>query len=98
MNICTILVVYFDLIEKKTVKEIEEKIENYKNKLNEIQNEYKFNRRTFFVVFDNMKMKDILCNFFPNSYFSKIIWRIRYFWKCNMPKMHEKRKERYFKT
>ena len=71
---------------KKPVKEIEKKIEDYKIKLNEMQNELnenpnKFNGGTFFVVFDNMKMKDNFCNFFPNSYFSKIMWSIRYFFE-----------------
>ena len=47
------------------------------NELNENPN--KFNGGTFFVVFDNMKMKDTFCNFSPNSYFNKIMWSIRYF-------------------
>jgi hypothetical protein len=43
------------------------------------ENPNKFNGGTFFVVFDNMKMKDDFCNFFPNSIFSKIVWSFRYF-------------------
>ena len=67
------------------------------NELNENPN--KFNGGTFFVVFDNMKMKDTFCKFFPNSYFSKIMWSKKIlFWKCYMWKMQEQRKERYFKT
>ena len=69
---------------KKPVKEIEKTIEDYKIKLNEMENELnadpnKFNGGTFFVLFDNMKMKDSFCNFFPQSYFSKIMWSLRYF-------------------
>ena len=75
----------FLCINKKTpVKEIEQKIEEHKTKLNELTNELnenpnKFNGGTFFVVFDNMKMKDSFCDFFPRSNFSRIIWSIRYF-------------------
>ena len=66
------------------MKEIEQKIEEHKTKLNELTNELnenpnKFNGGTFFVVFDNMKMKDSFCDFFPRSNFSRIIWSIRYF-------------------
>ena len=83
MIICTILVVYFALIEKNQLKILRKKLK-IKIKLNEMQNELnenpnKFNGGTFFVVFDNMKMKDTFCKFFPNSYFSKIMWSIRYF-------------------
>ena len=69
---------------KTPVKEIEKKIEEQQKKLDEMQTELnenpnKFNGGTFFVVFDNMKMKDDFCNFFPNSIFSKIVWSFRYF-------------------
>ena len=71
------------LDRKIPVKEIENNIENYKNELNKLQtdlneNPNKYNGGTFFVIFDNMRMKDDFCEFFPTSYFSKLIWSIRY--------------------
>ena len=71
-------------LDRKTpVKEIENNIEKYKIELNELQtdlneNPNKYNGGTFFVIFENMRMKDEFCDFFPNSYFSKLIWSIRY--------------------
>ena len=69
---------------KTSVKDIEKTIQEQQKKLDEMQTELnenpnKFNGGTFFVVFDNMKMKDDFCNFFPQSIFSKIIWSFRYF-------------------
>ena len=73
------------IVNSKTpVKEIEGKIEEYKGKLNEMQldlneNPNKYNGGTFFVIFDNMLMKDKFVEFFPRSIFSKLIWSLKYF-------------------
>jgi hypothetical protein len=71
---------------KTPVTEIENKIENYKTKLTKMQadlnsNPNNYNGGTFFVLFDNMLMKDQFCEFFPASIFSKILWSIRYFFE-----------------
>ena len=68
---------------KTPIKEIEEKIETHKIKLNEMEadlneNPNKYNGGTFFIIFKTMKMKDEFCEFFPRSYFSRMLWSIRY--------------------
>ena len=75
------------LFTKKTpIKDIEKKVEKYRNKLDEMQidlnsNPNKYNGGTFFLIFQKMQMKDEFANFFPNSYFLKLMWRIRYFFE-----------------
>ena len=43
------------------------------------ENPNKYNGGTFFVIFDNMLMKDKFVEFFPRSIFSKLIWSLKYF-------------------
>ena len=75
------------LFTKKTpIKDIEKKVEKYRNKLDQMQidlnsNPNKYNGGTFFLIFQKMQMKDEFANFFPNSYFLKLMWRIRYFFE-----------------
>ena len=74
---------YFVFDKKTPVQEIEKKIEDYRTQLNQMQtdlneNPNKYNGGTFFVVFDNMLMKDEFCSFFPTTYFTKLLWSIRY--------------------
>ena len=54
------------------------------------ENPNKYNGGTFFVIFDNMLMKDKFIEFFPRSNFNKIIWRYMF---CSV-----KRKARYAYT
>ncbi len=68
---------------KMPVKEIEGKIEEYNEKLNEMQldlneNPNKYNGGTFCLIFDNMLMKDKFVEFFPRTIFSKIVWTLKY--------------------
>jgi len=75
----------FGVVETKTpVKEIEKKVEEYQKQLNDMQNDLntnpnKYNGGTFFIIFDNILMRDKFVNFFPHTYFTKIIWSIKYF-------------------
>ena len=68
-------------------QEIEEKIERYGKKLDEMQlelnaNPNKFNGGTFFIVFETMSMREHFYNFFPHSMAGKTVWSIRYFFEC----------------
>ena len=68
------------------VKEIEKKIIDYQDKLNTMEedlnnNPNNYNGGTFFLIFDTMKMKDEFVSFFPQTYLSKFIWSIRYFFE-----------------
>ena len=45
------------------------------------QNPNKYNGGTFFLIFKKIIMKDEFAQFFPNSYFLKFMWRIRYFFE-----------------
>ena len=72
--------------KKTPITEIEAKVEKYKNKLDEMQldlnqNPNKYNGGTFFLIFNNIQMKDEFAQFFPKSYFLKFMWRIRYFFE-----------------
>ena len=73
------------IVDTKTpIKEIEKKVEEYNNKLIEMNNELnenpnKFNGGTFFLIFDNIIMKDKFVEFYPRTYFNKIMWSLRYF-------------------
>ena len=75
------------VFDKKTpVTDIEKKVENYKNKLTTMKKEFyentnNYNGGTFFLIFDNIDMKDNFADFFPSSYFLKFMWRIRYFFE-----------------
>ena len=75
------------VLDKKTpVQKIEEKVEKYRNQLiTEKQKLYgntnDYNGGTFFLIFNEMNMKDEFANFFPSSYFLKFMWRIRYFFE-----------------
>ena len=74
-------------INRKTpVTEIESDIEKYKVELTKMQadlnsNPNNYNGGTFFALFENMRMKDYFCEFFPSSNFLKIMWSIRYFFE-----------------
>ena len=76
----------FVLTKKTPVQEIEQKLEKYRTKLDEMQldlnqNPNKYNGGTFFLIFNKIQMKDEFAQFFPSSYFLKFIWRIRYFFE-----------------
>ena len=66
---------------------IEQKVEEYGKKLDEMQldlnaNPNKYNGGTFFIVFETMGMRDEFYDFFPHSMAGKTIWSIRYFFEC----------------
>jgi hypothetical protein len=77
---------YICFNKKTPVQEIEKNIEDYRIKFNEMQtdlneNPNKYNGGTFFVVFENMLMKDEFCDFFPQSNFTKLMYSFRYFFE-----------------
>jgi len=65
---------------KNKINELQHKLDNLINDLN--QNQNKYNGGTFLVVFSTMKMKQDFYDFFPHSYGTKIFWSIRYFFEC----------------
>ena len=71
------------------VQEIEKNIEQYKIKFNELHddiylNSCKYHEGTFFLVFKTMMMKDVFFDFFPSSFFMRMIWCIRYFFESTI--------------
>ena len=91
----------FVLTKKTPITDIEQKVEKYRNQLDQMQldlnaNPNKYNGGTFFLLFQKMQMKDEFASFFPSSYFLKLMWRIRYFFEniiCGCC-INEGRKER----
>ena len=91
----------FVLTKKTPIKDIEQKVEKYRNQLDQMQldlnaNPNKYNGGTFFLLFQKMQMKDEFASFFPSSSFLKLMWRIRYFFEniiCGCC-INEGRKER----
>jgi hypothetical protein len=76
----------FVLDKKIPVSKIEEKVEKYRNKLNNMkkdlyENSNNYNGGTFFLIFNSIQMKDDFVEFFPKSHFLKFMWRIRYFFE-----------------
>ena len=65
---------------KNKINELQHKLDNLINDLN--QNQNKYNGGTFLVIFSTMKMKQDFYDFFPHSYGTKIFWSIRYFLEC----------------
>ena len=91
----------FILTKKTPITDIEQKVEKYRNQLDQMQldlnaNPNKYNGGTFFLLFQKMQMKDEFASFFPSSSFLKLMWRIRYFFEniiCGCC-INEGRKER----
>ena len=74
---------------KKKIKyeELEQKINKYGEELDKMQrdlndNPNNYNGGTFFIVFEEMSMRDNFYDFFPHSMLEKTIWSLRYFFEC----------------
>ena len=78
----------FILINRKIpYEELTKDLQKYSDELDTMQKEIndnpnKFNGGTFFIVFEQMAMRDAFYDFFPHSFISKMIWSIRYFFEC----------------
>ena len=77
---------YFCFNKKTPVADIQQKIQNYKIELEEMQTDLnkfpnKYNGGTFFLIFNQIKMKENFYDFFPHSAASKLIWLLRYFFQ-----------------
>ena len=76
------------LIKKKIpFQELEQKIDKYGKELEKMQkdlndNPNKYNGGTFFIIFQEMKMRENFYDFFPHNMIEKSIWSIRYFFEC----------------
>ena len=85
---------------KTPIQEIEHNIQECNNKYNEfdrtiIQNIHKYNGGTFFLIFETMKMKDVFYDYFPHSFFMKMIWCIRYFFESTILRCCVSEEKRY---
>ena len=78
---------YIFFHRKIPVKEIEKRIIDNNNKLEELirdlnNNPNNFNGGTFIIVFSTMEMKEKFYDFFPHSFIGKSICYIKYFFIC----------------
>lgn len=87
--------------KKIPYQELEQKIEKYDKELDEMQkdlndNPNKYNGGTFFIVFEQMRMRDDFYDFFPHSMIEKTWWSIRFFFECFLFKkcLSEERQKR----
>ena len=77
---------FFWYIKVIPLKEIEERINQNKEKIKEIEkdlylNPDKYNCGTYFVIFKYISMRDKIYSFFPTNLVSKVIMRIKYFFQ-----------------
>ena len=78
----------FILINQKIpYQELEQDLQKYRDELDIMQkdindNPNKYNGGTFFIVFEQMTMRDDFYDFFPHTFATKVLWSIRYFFEC----------------
>ena len=78
---------YILVNRKIPFQELEDKINQYGKELDEMQrdlndNPNKYNGGTFFIIFEEMSMRDNFYSFFPHTFLEKSIWSIRFFFEC----------------